>query len=210
MINDVTEFNFRGTTDNPYYKQVSALLDKKLRIEGIGFQMHFFSRPALDGFMKGERNNPAALLDTYECFATFDRPLWITEITIPSSGENGREIQARVTRDLYRLWFSAPNMAGITWWNLGDSLAVKGENKALGGLLDENLDPKPAYETLNRLINNEWRTRASGKADKDGTFRFRGFHGDYTVCATLPDGTEKTFTMKIGKKRAAKKRFVCE
>ena len=211
MINDVTEFNFRGTKENPYFKQVSTLLGKGLRIEGIGFQMHFFSRPALDRAVGGEQAaDPQQLLDTYQYFAKLGLPLWITEITIPSSGNNGPEIQARVTRDLYRLWFSAPKMAGITWWNLGDSLAVKGENRALGGLLDDNLEPKPAYKTLDRLINQDWKTRLNGKTDEKGNFRFRGFHGNYGVRVVLPNGTEKTFTLEIGNSKAAKKRFVCE
>jgi len=38
---------------------------------------------------------------------------------------------------LYRLWFSTPKMAGITWRNRADDTAY--ENKSLGGLLDREL-----------------------------------------------------------------------
>jgi len=85
------------------------------------------------------------MLDLYEKLADFGLPLFITEITIPSAGSDGEALQAEVVRDHYRLWFSAPTMAGITWWNLGDGTAVKGENEAQGGLLDNDLKPKAAY-----------------------------------------------------------------
>ena len=59
-------------------------------------------------------------------------------------------------------------MAGITWWNLGDGTAVKGENKALGGLIDEKFDPKASYRVLDgsstRSGRPGWRPRPTHKA----------------------------------------------
>ncbi|MFZ5832075.1 MAG: serine hydrolase [Planctomycetota bacterium] len=184
LINDVTQFNFRGTDGNPYSQQLKRLRADSVPIEGIGFQYHLFSRGELDKYLGGvyrgqPAGDPQALLDLYEHFGQFGLPLWITEITIPSAGTSGHEIQARVVRDLYRLWFSVPRMAGITWWNLGDSLALQNENKADGGLLDEQFDPKPAYRALVQLIDREWKTRLSTTADDDGELSFRGFLGRY-------------------------------
>lgn len=212
MINEVTGFSFRGTNQNPYFHQIRRLIDDGLRVDGIGFQFHFFSRRALDRFVAGEyrgdaAEDPRALLDVYEHFGRFDRPLWITEITIPSSGTNGRALQARVTRDLYRLWFSVPNMKGITWWNLGDSLAVEGENQALGGLLDENLDPKPAYRVLDQLINHDWKTTLDAKSDADGVIRFRGFYGDYAVRVEAAEGATQTFDVQLAPDGPARRRL---
>ena len=191
MINEVTGFGSRPGADNPYYQQVKRLLDEGVGVEGIGFQFHFFSAGALQSHLDGKSFRPKDLLDVYERFAGFGRPLYITEITIPTAGPDGPEVQAAVTRNLYRLWFSAPRMAGITWWNLGDGLAVKGENKAGGGLVDENLDPKPSYLTLDRLINQEWTTRVEAKTDARGEVRFRGFFGGYDVTATTPGGERR-------------------
>jgi len=58
-----------------------------------------------------------------------------------------------------------------------DSAAFKDENNAMGGLLDSEMNPKPAYETLDQLINHEWKTSLVLKSDKDGLIRFRGFKG---------------------------------
>jgi len=46
-------------------------------------------------------------------FAGFKLPLYITEITFPSAGDDGDALQAEVIRDHYRLWFCAPMMAGM-------------------------------------------------------------------------------------------------
>lgn len=181
MINEVTEFNFQPFDRNPYVAQIRQLLADGAAVRGIGLQYHFFRRAALDSYLVGPKCNPAALLDLYEAFAQFKLPLYITEITFPSAGPDGEALQAEVVRDHYRLWFSAPTMAGITWWNLGDGTAVKGENEAQGGLLDQALNPKAAYNALDELINKQWKTTAEGKTDDQGKAGFRGFFGKYTV-----------------------------
>jgi len=183
MINEVSGVSHQPGEGNRYFKQVRSLLDAGVGVEGIGFQVHFFSRKALDSSLKSPTWAPANLLDVYERFGAFERPLYVTEITISGAGENGAAVQAEIVRNLYRLWFSAPRMAGITWWNLGDGTAVKGENAAMGGLLDKDLAPKPACQALDELINRAWKTRAEGTTDAAGRFEFRGFGGTYEVRA---------------------------
>jgi hypothetical protein len=89
-------------------------------------------------------------------------------------------------------------MAGITWWNLGDGTAVKGENEAKGGLSDEELKPKASYRALDKLINEEWKTRTQAKTDDKGTAQFRGFYGKYTVKVTAGNKS-KEFEIDLSK-----------
>ncbi|MHB8897354.1 MAG: endo-1,4-beta-xylanase [Thermoguttaceae bacterium] len=202
MINDVTTFNWPANETNRYYRQCRKLLDDGIPIEGIGLQFHFFNRKALDGFIGGDQCDPNRLLNTYEMFAQYGLPLWITEITIGSAGDDGMAIQGRVVRDIYRLWFSAPRMAGITWWNLGDGTAYGNEGVAGGGLADDNFNPKPAYQALDRLINHDWRTNLEVTSDAEGTVKFRGFHGGYEVEVTR-DGKSQTFPLTLSSKGPA-------
>ncbi|MCU0872501.1 MAG: endo-1,4-beta-xylanase [Pirellulaceae bacterium] len=189
MINEVTSYNFKPAEANPYLAQVKTLLEQGAKIKGIGLQFHYFRRAALDGYLAGDSSDPGKLLDVYEAFSKIGLPLYITEITVPSAGPDGEELQAEVVRDHYRLWFSAPGMAGITWWNLGDGTAVKGENEAQGGLLDNELKPKAAYRVLDQLINQQWKTQTSVRTDANGQARFRGFFGKYQVKAASGDTT---------------------
>ena len=184
MINEVTSYNFLPAAMNPYLAQVKSLLAQGAKVKGIGLQFHFFRREALDKHLASASCDPAKLLDLYERLAEFGLPLFITEITIPSAGADGDELQAEVVRDCYRLWFSAPTMAGITWWNLGDGTAVKGENEAKGGLMDGDLKPKSAYRALDQLINEQWKTHALVESDTQGQAKFRGFFGRYQVEVT--------------------------
>jgi GH35 family endo-1,4-beta-xylanase len=211
MINEVTEYSFKLAGGNPYYDQVKTMLGKGLPVRGIGFQYHFFRRDKLDGYMAGTNCNPGALMDLYEAFSGFDLSMYVTEITFPSAGEGGEALQAEVVRDHYRLWFGAPRMQGITWWNLGDGTAVKGENEAMGGLADGALKPKASYDALDTLINRDWKTTATMETDAEGRATFRGFLGTYAYTVksggAATDGTfqlnraAEPLTVRIGAKR---------
>jgi GH35 family endo-1,4-beta-xylanase len=181
MINEVTRFHLDPPETNPYLRQVRQLLAQGVPVRGIGFQFHFFRTKHLDEFLASERDDPSRLRSLYAAFAELNLPLFVTEITIPSAGEQGERIQAEVVRDYYRLWFSTPGMHGITWWNLADGTAVQGENEAEGGLLDDRLNPKAAYRALEDLIGREWTTQAQLHTDSTGRARLRGFFGDYDV-----------------------------
>lgn len=183
MINDYTRFNTIRADKNWYYKQIQGLLAQGAQIEGVGLQFHiWFSPRMMERHLAAELHLPTVMLDTYDDFAKLNLPVYITEVTVPTPKQaNGEALQAKVMEDLYRLWFSAPNMKGITYWNLGDSMAYGGEDKAVGGLVDKDLNPKESYKVLDRLINEEWRTQANGKSDQCGQFAFRGFYGIYDV-----------------------------
>ncbi len=89
IVNDVTKFNWPADETNRFYRQCAKLLDEGVGIDGIGFQFHFFNRKSLDNYIGGDRCDPGTLLDTYEMFAKFGLPLWVTEITIGSAGDDG-------------------------------------------------------------------------------------------------------------------------
>lgn len=175
LINDGQIQAHYGTYD--YMALVKGLLERGARVEGIGIQFHV----SRDSVLSGKLYPPAHLQDVYTQLGRLGLPLYITEITIPGVGENGAELQAAIVANYYRLWFSTPAMGGVTWWNLGDGTAYENENKALGGLLDKEMNPKPAYQALDQLINHEWKTHVKLKTDASGKARFRGFHGKYVL-----------------------------
>ena len=102
-------------------------------------------------------------------------------------------MQADGAEFFYRLWFGHPAVAAINWWGLSDRSIWLGH----GGLIDEQYNPKPVYERLDSLINDEWRTALDVTTDDAGRIRFRGFKGDYELKVQLPDGTEQTFTTAL-------------
>jgi len=186
LINDGQLQAHYSTHD--YIALVKDLLQRGVRIEGIGIQFHV----SRDSVLSGKLYPPAHLQDVYSQLGRLGLPLYITEITIPGVGGNGAELQAAIVANLYRLWFSTPAMAGVTWWNLGDGTAYENENKALGGLLDKEMNPKPAYRALDRLINHEWKTNLKLKTDAQGQAKFRGFFGKYQLGITSGSMIKRT------------------
>ena len=191
LINDGT--SEAHDTTGEYEAIVKGLLQQHVRIEGIGIQFHVYNRGAM---LNGTSLPPARLCEVYARLGKLGLPLYITEITVPGSGTDGAELQAAIVANLYRLWFSTPQMAGVTWWNLGDGTAFQNENQALGGLLDDQMNPKPAYRALDRLINQEWKTRLTLHTDAAGKARFRGFLGRYVVQVTR-GGVARDFSFEV-------------
>ncbi|MBD3265790.1 glycoside hydrolase family 10 [bacterium] len=191
MINEVTSKSHEyDKTETQYYLQIKNLLARNIHVDGIGYQFHMFSEEGFKSILAGNAFKPKTLLQVYELYHEFDLPLYITEITIPSLGENGENDQAVLVKNFYRLWFSIPNMAGITWWNLGDGTALKRENKWVGGLMDEDLEPKQSYQVLDQLINQEWKTEFEGETNDIGRAIFHGFYGPYTITVETDQGKQ--------------------
>lgn len=186
------EYLGQNGEDTRYFKIIDSLLKQNTPIDAIGFQLHIMSDYGTTATLAGKLFTPQQIINVHRLYEKFGLPQYITEITIPTLGSDtglARQTQAEMVENFYRLWFSLPNMAGITWWNLGDGTAISHEDKWNGGLLDKDLNPKPSYEVLNRLINQEWKTISEGKSDENGSFKFRGFYGSYHVKIKSQDKT---------------------
>lgn len=89
-----------------------------------------------------------------------------------------QETQAEFLVRMYRLAFAHPAAEECTYWDLCDSYTW---NRVEGGLIDENLEPKPAYFALQKLIHETWHTAALLESDAGGRCVFSGFDGDYEI-----------------------------
>ena len=106
---------------------------------------------------------------------------------------------------MYRLWFSHPAMSAITWWNMVDNTAYQapdainnnqGENRYLGGLLNNDMTEKPSYKVLYDLIHHEWTTDETLEYEREGRNKLYGFCGDYDVVIRTDAGTfERSLTI---------------
>ena len=149
--------------------------------DGIGIQAH---EPRT---MRFPLQNVVTVLDQY---AALGKGLHITEFTPRSSGDPitgshltgpwDEKAQAEYAEEFYRVCFAHPAVVAITWWDLCD----QGSWLTGGGMLRKDLSPKPVYTALHKLIHQEWTTRVSGQADANGSLRFRGFFGRYSVSVT--------------------------
>jgi GH35 family endo-1,4-beta-xylanase len=136
---------------------------------------------------------------TWECLerhAQLQRPVLFSELSVLSGParknidymgrqegwetdpENERR-QAEYLQQFYRLLYSHPGCIGVVVWNYSDRGAWLG---APVGLLRKDGSPKPSYERLDRLINQEWRTRGEFTTDAGGRVTVPGaYEGHYRI-----------------------------
>ena len=197
---NTNECDMHWGSNKRYVEIVRDLIERGAKIDNCGVQMHIFDPNEAVQIAEGKSDilSPKKLWATLNCLMETGRPTFISEVTIsaPDDTEYGRAVQRELTRDFYRLWFSHPNVRGITWWNLIDGGAAPGE-PSFSGLLDKEGNPKPSYEILDKLINHEWKTRLNLKADMDGKISFRGFRGTYRITYMNRKGKRVTMQYKL-------------
>jgi GH35 family endo-1,4-beta-xylanase len=182
--------NDYAINDN-FLAQVKDLENEGARIDVVGCQMHIFNtndcmRLALGATNVNWVGTPATIERRLDTMAKTGKPLHVSEVTITSPGmdDKSRQIQAILTRNIYRKWFSHKAAMGITWWNTVDGGGVYGE-PLVSGLFTRDMKRKRAYDALDELINKEWRTKlevkVKGEGEGCGVVAFRGFRGKYRL-----------------------------
>jgi len=182
------------------------------RFDGIGMQYHLFFRQEDLANQAEIYLNPKSLIETMDMYSRFGVPLQISEITIPSYRVGDRralELQNELCERLYTLWFAHSNVEAIIWWNLvtGGEYSTRfwDEGYFDGSLVNKDFTKKPAYHTLDNLINKEWKTNL--EIENSGENEIRGFFGEYTVEFTK-NGYSKT--EKVHLKKGAYNNLVIE
>ena len=206
----INEFNVVANEKSrqQFYDVVKALQEKKTPVSGLGLQVH---EPNQGRYYY----SPQQLWDTYNRYSDFNLPLHVTELIPVSNGDSIKgnyrtgiwteETQADFAEMVYTLSFGYPKMKSINWWGFSDK-NIWQEN---GGLVDENLQPKLVYKTLDRLINYEWKTNFKNlNPNRDGKVGFRGFKGNYTITVKNNGKTVRTILLKYNESEKANNKLI--
>lgn len=182
-------FNINDSWRNVYPPFIKVLIERGTKIDVVGLQMHLFNDKVCLDLADGKKINhnntswdPLDVIQYLKELDALERPIHLSEITIPAPGEDykANQIQAIIAYNMYRLWFSWPSIFKITWWNVVDDCGAAGE-PVKSGLFTRQMDPKPSFFALNGLINKEWKTSLIVKPDKKRLIKFRGFKGNYRI-----------------------------
>lgn len=197
---NTNETDLRWGPTPRYTEIVRDLVDRGVRVDYMGVQMHIFKPEMSMDIARGkdERLTPQRQWAALETYSQAEKPIYISEVTVsaPDNSPEGLAVQKEIVYNFYRLWFSHPSVAGITWWNLVDGGAAPGE-PSYSGLFDKDMKPKPSYYILDQLINHEWRTSLSVKAPRDGRISWRGFKGTYRISWTDRKGRAHTQEVSV-------------
>lgn len=126
-----------------------------------------------------------------DAFAKEDVRIHVSEFTVPQnqpiigpvrSGRWNDQLQAEFYERYYTVCFSHPDVDVINMWGIGPNTWQDGS-----GLLDENYNPKPAFDVLKNLFFNKWHTQTSGNLSPAGSRAQRAFYGEYEITINLPN-----------------------
>jgi len=178
FVNDYN--NIDGTETMAYKAHIRALVAAGAPVHAIGAQCHF-----------GDVVSPYCIKANLDSLSEVGLPIWCTEFDVVDADENAR---ADKLEALYRVAFSHPAVEGILMWGFWAGSHWRGPNAAIVNL-DWSLNAAGrCYEAL----MSEWTTTAAGITAPDGTFDFRGFHGDYEVTLTPPGGQPAVQRVSLG------------
>ena len=174
---------------------LAELQKRKAPIKGIGIQAH---EPRQEWY------DPQEVWKTFDLYSKYGHPIHITELHPQSGGRDitgwregkwTEETQTEFTDQFVRLCFGHPAVSSINWWGFSDrNIWLPG-----GGLVDEEYRPKPVYRMLEKMINEEWKTRLNTTLDSKGEASFRGFFGKYDIKLTTQDGRVRSYPVHIRK-----------
>ena len=197
LIND---FNL----SEKYAELIDRCLDRGVPISAIGLQTHQHQ-----GYMGAER-----LLEILHRFEKFGLPLHFTENTLVSghlmppqivdlndyqparwpTTPEGEIRQAEEWEDMLRLVFSHPLVEAVTGWDFADGAWLG----APSGMIRTDNSTKPVYDTLKRLITEEWHTAGEIRTDENGFVAVKGYKGSYQ----LKEGHRGSCQLKNGDRSA--------
>ncbi len=176
-----------------YCEYTADNIERDAPIDTVGIQFHLIwpIEKYYDTVSAFNLHDPAYVKKKLDMFEKLGKDIEMSEVTIPAFSNEpcDEEVQAKLIKYFYTLWFAQPKMKRIVYWNLIDGYAAfapqgdmtSGENQYYGGLLRFDMSEKPAYRTLKKLIHETWHTEESLKTDENGELSFRGFYGDYEI-----------------------------
>ncbi len=169
-----------------YFDLLQDLLATGAPIDAIAQQAH----------MHRGNWSPKFVWEILERLSQLNQPLILSELSVLSgdlkpgldysqtypdwqSHAKGEQKQADYLENFYRLVYSHPQTEGIYLWDYSDRSPWLG---APVGILNKDGSPKPAYERLDRLINQVWRTNGEFITNSQGSVTIpNAYEGKYTV-----------------------------
>ena len=162
-----------------YMAQIRKLFKQGVPIAGIGVQGH----------LHAETFDRTQLKNALDSLAIFKLPIRITEFNIPGQRSKyyekrslkmtpqEEELNAKELAEYYRICFAHPAVEGILMWGFWEGANWIPQSS----LYRRDWSLTPTGKAYKDLIFNEWWTKVSGNADKNGTFTTPAFFGKYRV-----------------------------
>jgi GH35 family endo-1,4-beta-xylanase len=171
--------------EDDFYTFMKYLKDHGAPVDGIGIQSHG----------AGGITPPARMLQQLDRFAEFGT-ISITEFDVVA----GEKDQAERTHDFMVMAFSHPAVETFIMWGFWDGQHYRKN----APVFRKDWTLKPSGQVYKDLVFKQWWTNENGTTAVDGSFKLRGFLGDYEITVTS-GGKTVTQPLKLIKEGAAVK-----
>ncbi|ELT88419.1 hypothetical protein CAPTEDRAFT_222166 [Capitella teleta] len=176
----------KGIFTSAYRRQGLSMVERGVPVSYLGIQSHMGCYPDVD-----------LLTKRLQILAETGIPLFITELDVR---QEDIELRAQGYEDILRLYFSHPSVHGIIIWgfwkeNISYETAALAEGK-------KNIKWNQAGEKVHHLWTKEWQTTEKLRPqNKEESFEFRGFFGEYELNLEYDGETQWThsFSLEEGK-----------
>ncbi|KAJ4788069.1 Glycosyl hydrolase family 10 protein / carbohydrate-binding domain-containing protein isoform 1 [Rhynchospora pubera] len=150
-----------NATPEVYIQHVLGLQEQGAPVGGIGIQGHIDSPVG------------PVVSSSLDKLGVLGLPIWFTEIDVSSDNEYVRADDLEV---MMREAFAHPSVEGIMLWGFWELFMSRDNGHLVNAEGDLNEAGKRFLE-----MKEDWLSHARGHLGDDGEFKFRGFHGSYTV-----------------------------
>ncbi|KAG1348119.1 putative endo-1,4-beta-xylanase 1 [Cocos nucifera] len=181
FVNDYHVEDGTDTRASPemYIEQILGLQDQGAPVGGIGTQGHI--------------DNPVGpiVCSALDKLGTLGLPVWFTELDVSSDNEYIRADDLEV---MLREAYAHPAVEGIVLWGFWELFMSRDNSHLVNAEGDVNEAGKRYL-----ALKQEWLSHAHGRIDDQKEFKFRGFHGTYTVeITTRTKNFSQNFTVDKG------------
>ncbi|MFH0907735.1 MAG: endo-1,4-beta-xylanase [bacterium] len=191
----------------PTFDYIADLLSNNVALDVIGLQLYdggcstVLYDYGLGGIMSGPTYDLATLAGMIRRFEDFQKPIYLTEQSVPSDMEPvctnqgywhvpwSEASQADFVEGYHTIGFGSRRVRTMTWWDMVDT---NGFIK-YGTLFRADGSAKPSYERLTNLLARWW-TATGSVAGADGWGTQRPFAGDHVVKAGIGTWSNQIFT----------------
>lgn len=156
------------STPEMYIHQILDLQERGAPVGGIGIQAHI--------------SNPVGeiICDALDKLAILGLPIWFTELDVSAVNEHVRADDLEV---VLREAYAHPALEGVMLWGFWELFMFRDHSH----LVDAEGNINEAGKRY-LALKQEWLSHADGHVDAHGEFKFRGYHGTYTLEITTTPG----------------------
>ncbi len=134
------DVSWRGPKSTAMINMLRDLQNKNTPIDGVGFQMHLFTK--FDQFDE--------VRETFQTVADMGLDIYITELDISMEGNDTLDDQASVYQQVLSLCLEQPRCKAFQTWGFTDMYSWRRQFTPL--ILDEAYSVKPAYLSLQQQL----------------------------------------------------------